>query len=317
MSDRPKRSPKRTKFNTSTETLTLPTMANLSGGPHFWSPDADETQNAYNELAGGTNIDTNAIDTNLDHSWFEQASFQSDLPQITPDFSADSVQNQPDTSYSEGFDYSGVYAGNYLSPLLSLPWHNWNGTLSLPGLDNLDIFSEHLLGDLSNNVDYPMLPPDLSMDPTFQPTNFELLDINAPWNPPQATFDHANTQAYGIYPQVSNTQSSILDNFDSDSMNSSLNMNSPPGTNLPLMSSPTQSLTTNTNTSNSISQSTSYSNSAIPSSDRSTLNSPPIVQNEYTCTICSKTFSKRFELKYGPYLLPPSLQSLQLTTNTH
>ncbi|EDN93632.1 predicted protein [Sclerotinia sclerotiorum 1980 UF-70] len=203
------------------------------------------------------------------------------------------------------------YAADGLDELSSSLWDDLNGISDLPYLNNIDeMLSVPLTDNMSGGVTLPLPLLDFPIDPTFQTSSTELLGTYR--DPFQATFNESDTQqAYETYSLISNPQQPIADNSDWHQMQFAPYMSSSTGVYFPplspitqsptstadFISSPTQSSTTNT--SNSILQSTS--NSTASSSDRSSSDSPPNEQNEYTCTICSKTFSKRFEFnKHTP-----------------
>ncbi|THV48986.1 hypothetical protein BGAL_0217g00110 [Botrytis galanthina] len=295
---------------------------------------ADQIPYAYTGFAWGADIDANAIGLEWSQAWLEETSLNSQSPQETPNANGDNLQYQSGTNFSEECYNSGVYAANELEVLPLPNWNNSNETLDLANLDVLDNLLSISPIDLDEIITNSLSSLDYSIGPISQTTSTELLANDIYCDPYPETFNHTEAQqAYESYPIDWATHPPILNNTVWDPMHSSPYISSPTGVHLPslssatlspissnseIMSSPTQY--SNTNTSTSTSQ--SNSNSTTPSSDRSTSNSPPNTQNEYTCTICSKTFSKRFEFKYVLSLPYPLLQilhthstSLQTLTN--
>ncbi|ATZ56498.1 hypothetical protein BCIN_13g03360 [Botrytis cinerea B05.10] len=260
-----------------------------------WSPNADQIPHAYTEFAWGADIDINDIDLEWSHA------------------SGDNLQYPPGTDFSGECYNSGFYAVNEPEVLPPPNWNNSNGTLNLANLDDIDNLLSMSPVDMNRIITNPLSSLDYSIDPIFPDTSTDFLANDIHCDPFPATFNHTEAQqAYEPYPIDWATHLPILDNTDWDAMQSSLYISSstevhlpsifsatlsPTSSNSEIMSSPTQYSNTNT----SISTSQSNSNSTTPSSDRSTSNSPPSTQNEYTCIICSKTFSKRFEFnKHKP-----------------
>lgn len=286
-------------------------MASKEGSPPSWSLNADEITYAYNEFLWGTDIDTNTMGIERDQSCLERTLLESEPPRNTFNSTGGSIQCQPRTNSSGSFHNSSDYAADGLDELSSSLWDDLNGISDLPYLNNIDeMLSVPLKDNMSGGVTLPLPLLDFPIDPTFQTSSTELLGTYR--DPFQATFNESDTQqAYETYSLISNPQQPIADNSDWHQMQFAPYMSSSTGVYFPplspitqsptstadFISSPTQSSTTNT--SNSILQSTS--NSTASSSDRSSSDSPPNEQNEYTCTICSKTFSKRFEFnKHTP-----------------
>ncbi|KAF7925063.1 uncharacterized protein EAE98_007151 [Botrytis deweyae] len=278
-----------------------------------WSPNADQIPYAYTDFAWGADIDTNAIGLEWSQAWLEETSLNSESLQETPNANGDDLQYQPGTNFSEEYYNSGVYAANELHVLPVPNWNNLNETLDFVNLNDLDNLLSISPRDLDEIITNSLSPLDCFIGPISQTTNTELLANDIHCDPFPETFNHMEAQqAYGSYPIDWATNPPILDNSVWDPMQSSLYISPSTGVHLPstssatlspissnseIMSSPTQY----SNTKTSISTSQSNSNSTTPSSDRSTSNSPPSTQNEYTCIICSKTFSKRFEFnKHKP-----------------
>ncbi|KAF5870498.1 putative krueppel c2h2-type zinc finger protein [Botrytis fragariae] len=278
-----------------------------------WSPNADQIPYAYTDFAWGADIDTNATGLEWNKDWLEGTSLNFESSQTTSNASGDSLQYQPGTNFSGECDNSGVYAANELEILPVPNWNNSNETLGLANLDDLDNLLSLSPTDMNGVITNSPSSLDYSIGPIFSTTSTDLLAKDIHCNPFPATFNHTEAQqAYESYPIEWTTHLPILDNTVWDPMQTSLYISSSTGVHLPsissatlspissnseIMSSPTQYSNTNT----SISTSQSNSNSTTPSSDRSTSNSPPSTQNEYTCIICSKTFSKRFEFnKHKP-----------------
>ncbi|KAJ8063123.1 hypothetical protein OCU04_008366 [Sclerotinia nivalis] len=306
-------SPKKNKIQPSKETPILPTMASKEGSPSSWSLNADEIPYAYNEFAWGTDIDANTIDIEWDQSWLERTLSDSESPQNTSNSTGGSIQGQPRTNFSEVFHNSSDYTADGLDELSLPPWDSLNGISDLPDLYNVDeMLSVPLTDNMSGSVTHSLPLLDFSIGPTFQTSSTELLANDIYRDPFQTTFNETEAQqADENYSLISDPYLPLLDNSDWHLMQSPPYMSPSTGVYLPslspitqsptstanFISSPTQSSTTNT--SNSMLQSTS--NSTTSSSDRSPSNTPPSEQNEYTCTICPKTFSKRFEFnKHTP-----------------
>ncbi|TGO34462.1 hypothetical protein BHYA_0196g00180 [Botrytis hyacinthi] len=289
-----------------------------------WSPNADQIPYTYTDFAWGADIDTNATGLEWNQDWLEGTSLNFESSQTTSNASGDSLQYQPGTNFSGECYNSGVYATNELDVLPVPNWNNSNETLGLANLDVLDNLLSISPIDLDEIITNSLSSLDYSIGPISQTTSTELLANDIYCDPFPATFNHTEAQqACESYPIDWATHPPMLDNTIWDPMQSSLHISSSTGVHLPsissatispisnnseIMSSPTQYSNTNTSTSTS----RSNSNSTTPSSDRSTSNSPPSTQNEYTCIICSKTFSKRFEFKYALSLPYPLLQILHI-----
>ncbi|KAF7861937.1 hypothetical protein EAF04_007818 [Stromatinia cepivora] len=289
-------------------------MASKESSPSSWSLNADEIPYAYNEFAWGTDIDTNSIGIEWDQSWLERTLSDSESPQNTSNSTGGSIQFHPRTNFNRVFHNSSDCTAGDSTELSLLPWDSGvNGILNLPDLDNFDDMlsvplTDNMCGDVTHSL--PLL--DFSIGPTFQTSSTELLANDTSRDPFQAAFNETETQqAYETYSLISEPHLTVPDNSDWHQMQSPPYMSPSTGVYLPSMSpitqsptstanfisSPTQSSTTNI--SSSMLQSTS--NSTTSSSDRSPSNTPPSEQNEYTCTICSKIFSKRFEFnKHTP-----------------
>ncbi|KAF7950303.1 hypothetical protein EAE96_007591 [Botrytis aclada] len=278
-----------------------------------WSPNADQIPYAYTEFAWGADVDANAIGLEWNQDWLEGTSLNSESSQTTSIASGDSLQFQSGTNFSGDCYNSGLYASDELEVLPVPNWNNSNETLNLANLDDI----EHLLSisptDINEIITNSLSTLSYSIGPIFPTTSTDLLANDIHCDPFPATFNYTEAQqAYESYPTDWNTHLPIIDNTVWDPMQSSLYISSSTGVHLPsissatlspisshseIMSSPTQYSNTNT----SISTSQSNSISTTPSSDRSTSNSLPSTQNEYTCMICSKTLSKRFEFnKHKP-----------------
>ncbi|KAF7890791.1 uncharacterized protein EAF01_010600 [Botrytis porri] len=278
-----------------------------------WPQNADRIPYAYTEFAWGADIDINAIGLEWNQDWLDGTSLNSESSQTTSNANGDNLQYPSETNFGGECYNSGVYAANELG-VLSVPnWNNSNGTLDLANLDDLDNLLSISPMDMDEIITNSLSSIDYSIGPILQITSTELLANDIHCDPFSETSNHSEAQqAYESYPIDWATNPPILDNTVWDPMQSSLYISSSTGVHLPsissttlspissnseIMSSPTQYSNTNT----SISTSRTNSNSTTPSSDRSTSNSPPSTQNEYTCIICSKIFSKRFEFnKHKP-----------------
>ncbi|TEY55500.1 hypothetical protein BOTCAL_0232g00080 [Botryotinia calthae] len=272
-------------------------MDDTEGSPNSpsWSPNADQIPYAYTEFAWGADIDINDIDLEWSHA------------------SGDNLQYQPGTDFSVECYNSGFYATNEPEALPLPNWNNSNGTLNLANLDEIDDLLSISPIDMNEIITNPLSSLDYCVDPIFPNTSTDFLDNDIHCDPFTATFNHTEAQqAYESYPIDWAPHLPILDNTVWDPMQSSLYISASTDVHLPSISSATlspissnseivSSSTQYSNANTSISTSQSNSNSTTPSSDRSTSNSPPSIQNEYTCIICSKTFSKRFEFnKHKP-----------------
>ncbi|KAG4032865.1 hypothetical protein MFRU_006g03260 [Monilinia fructicola] len=298
----------RNKSNPSTKTFELSTMTNPSGGnPPFWSPDTDEIQYAYNQLAWEISIDTNATETHVDQCWLEKAPLESNFSQSNSDISGNDLRCHFNTNDSDELIYSGAFTADPLDSLSLPTWDSLDNTLSLPDWDSLDDISTILHQDNPSGSIISLSLPNDSIDQVFQTSSPSSLNIGAPWDYFQAAYTHSGAQSYDASSLVSNTILPTTDNSDWDTTNPQLHMSLPPtGAYLPSMSPAMQSSTASTansissptqspitNISNSTSR--SISNSTTPSSDQLTSKTPPSAQNQYTCKICFKLFSKRFE----------------------
>lgn len=319
---------KKTKIQPSTETFKLPTMAYQDGIPPSWSPNADGMPYAYNEFAWGMNRDISAIGIEWDQSWIDRTLLEFDISQSTSNISGDSTQWPVDTTFSNESNHSVIHTTNELDDVYPSPWDHLNGSLDLPESDKSgDILSISPLANFGSIDTNPLPSPDFDL--ALQTIDLELPLLDTHWNSLEEAFDHTNIQAYESSPLVSNSQSSILDNSDWNSMHFPLYMTPPTVIDPSSMSSSTKFPPTDTSNSksspaqshittrSSISQ--SFSDSSTPSSDQSASNTPS-VQNEYTCTICSKTFSKRFEFKYVlpfPHAIHSSYKHLLTNPSKH
>ncbi|KAF7891827.1 hypothetical protein EAF00_008129 [Botryotinia globosa] len=274
-----------------------------------WSPNADQIQYTYTDFAWGADIDTNATGLEWNQDWLEGTSLNFESSQTTSNASGDSLQYQPGTSFSGECYNSGVYAANELDVLPVPNWNNSNETLDLANLDVFDNLLSISPLDMDEIITNSLSSLDYSIGPISQTTSTELLANDTYCDAFPATFNHTEAQqAHESYPIDWTTNPLIPDNTIWDPMQTSLYISSSTEVHLPSISSATQSPISsnseimssytqysNTNTNTSTSTSRSNSNPTTPSSDHSTSNSPPSTQNEYTCIICSKTFSKRFE----------------------
>ncbi|TGO20567.1 hypothetical protein BPAE_0285g00120 [Botrytis paeoniae] len=290
-------------------------MDGTEGSPSSlsWSPNADQIPYTYTEFVLGADIDINAIGLEWNQDWLEGTSLNSEPSQTTSNASVDSLQYRSGTGFSGECYNSGVYAANEPEALPLPNWNNSNETLDLANLDDFDNLLSISPMDMDEIITNSLSSLDYSIGPIFQTTSTELLANDIHCDPFPETFNHTEAQqAYESYPIDWATHPPILDNTVWDPMQSSLYISSSTGVHLRSISSATLSpISSNSeimstpaqysNTKSSISTSQSNSNSTTPSSDRSTSNSPPSTQNEYTCIICSKTFSKRFEFnKHKP-----------------
>ncbi|QSZ35986.1 hypothetical protein DSL72_007108 [Monilinia vaccinii-corymbosi] len=307
-------------------------MTNPSGdGGLFWSPDADETQYAYDHLARGTNIDTNGNETKVRKGWSGKTSMEFNYPPGTFDLSGDSMPCHSDNNGNRELIYSEAFSASDVGPFFLPPWDTLNDTLSLPDWDNLDNISSAPHPDIGGGSMAPLTSPKYSVEQTFQATSTGLVNVGAPLDPFQVIYNHPEPQAYETYSLASDPQLPRRDNANWDIMDrqSCISL-PPPGIYLPSTSPAMQASTTSTvnstsspaqspttNIPNSTSQSTSNSNFTTASTNHLTSSRPLSPQNTYTCPICSKTFSKRFEFKYDPPLPSPNLLSIANLPSKH